>query len=139
MENCDEVKKMEQPDDYISEYETTKLKFIWGLKSWVDITPSANANLYSMNDIDLIYLKDEQKYILGVETFVYFDNGYDDEKKYLKELLRRFTDWMIENKYSTDKHLGLCQVFSCGCGVYDTHFDSIEEVYAAFKLLVEGY
>lgn len=131
--------EMKQPDDYISEYETTKLKFIWGLKSWVDITPSANANLYSMNDIDLIYLKDEQKYILGLETFISFDNGYDGEKKYLKELLRRFTDWMIKNNYTTDKHLGLYEVFSCRCDIYDNHFDSIEDVYATFKLFVEGY
>jgi hypothetical protein len=134
-----EVKENETPDDYISEYETTKLKFIWGLKSWCDITPSTKANLYSMNDIDLIYLKDEQKYILGLETFISFDSGYDDEKKYLKELLRRFTDWMIENNYSIDKHLGLYQVFSCRCDVYDNHFDSIEDAYATFKLLVEGY
>lgn len=38
--------------------ETDDFKFIWGLKSWYDLS-SSDANMFTMNDIDIIY--DKQK------------------------------------------------------------------------------
>ena len=47
--------------------ETDDFKFIWGLKSWYDLS-SSDANMFTMNDIDIIYDKQKKKYILGIET-----------------------------------------------------------------------
>ena len=121
---------------YIDEYETQDMKFIWGVKSWDDLS-SAPANLHTMNDIDLIYLKDENKYILGVET-IYSFNKEENKLNYLKECLRVFTEFMKENDYDTKKKPFWMDVFSYGLNM-NTHFDSIEDCYAMFKLLVNGY
>ena len=122
--------------DYISEYETTSRKFIWGIMSW-DCLSSNHANLDTMNDIDLIYLKDEDKYILSIETIYYFE----EEKyklEYLKGCLSAFTKFMEENKYDTDNKLYWMNIFSGGLSM-NKHFDSIEDCYSTFKMLVRGY
>ena len=115
-------------------YETKDLKFIWGIKSYDDLT-SSDANLHTMNDIDLIYLKNENKYILCLETIYQFDQE-EYKIRYLKMCLNAFTEFMIKNNYNTETHLHWWDVFSNGM---NTHFDSIEECYAMFKLLVNGY
>ena len=79
------------------------MKFIWGLKSYDDLS-SCDANLETMNDIDLIYLKDEKKYVLGVET-EYMFNSKEAEKEYFKALLDEFTKWMKEQGYDTNSTL----------------------------------
>ena len=80
-------------DDYNEDFtENSSMKFIWGLKSYDDLS-NCDANLETMNDIDLIYLKDEKKYILGVET-AYMFNSKEAEKEYFKVLLDKFTKWM---------------------------------------------
>ena len=57
--------------EYIGEYESHTMKFIWGLKSCDDLC-NCEANLHTMNDLDLIYLKNEDKYMLGVECIYVF-------------------------------------------------------------------
>ena len=47
--------------------ETDDFKFIWGIKSWDDLT-GHNASMYTMNYIDITYDKKNKVYILGVET-----------------------------------------------------------------------
>lgn len=42
-------------------------KFIWGVKSWDDLS-GADACFYTMNDIDIIYNKKTKEYMLGIET-----------------------------------------------------------------------
>lgn len=54
---CKDMKRYE--DYYLDPYEEGNMKFIWGVKSYDDLTTS-NACLYTMNDIDLIYLKDKK-------------------------------------------------------------------------------
>jgi len=130
-----ENKKFEK--DYIDEYETTDIKFIWGVMSWDDLSSATTANLYTMNDIDLIYLKDENKYILGIETIYSFDKE-EYKLNYLKDCLDAFTQFMKENNYDTEKKPFWMDVFSFGMNI-NNHFDSIEDCYAMFKLLVNGY
>ena len=82
-------------NDYNEDFtENSSMKFIWGLKSYDDLS-SCDANLETMNDIDLIYLKDEKKYILNVET-AYMFSSKEAEKEYFKILLDKFTKWMEE-------------------------------------------
>ena len=97
---------------YIDEYETQDMKFIWGIKSYDDLT-SLDANIHSLNYIDLIYHKDENKYSLNIETIYLFD---EEEHKlgYLKSLLEDFTKFMKENNYNTEKKPFWMDVFSFG-------------------------
>lgn len=110
------------------------MKFIWGVKSYDDLTTS-NACLYTMNDIDLIYLKDKNKYILGLETIFSFDKE-KDKLDYLNVCLDKFTKFMVENNYDIEVKPYWGDVFCYGM---NTKFDSIEDAYAMFKLLVNGY
>lgn len=120
---------------YINEYETQDMLFIWGVISYDDLS-SNKANLYTMNDLDLIYHKDEKKYSLGVETIYMFkENG---QYGYMQSLLDEFTKWMTENNYDTNKEFALFKVFTDGISI-NTKFDSIEEAYAAFKMMVNGF
>ena len=128
-------------NDYNEDFtENSSMKFIWGLKSYDDLS-SCDANLETMNDIDLIYLKDEKKYILGVET-AYMFNSKEAEKEYFKVLLDKFTKWMKEQGYNTNSTLNpygdMCEIFN-GCINVNTHFNTIEDAYRTFKLLVNEY
>lgn len=123
--------------DYISEYETQSMKMIWGVKSWDDLSSAKSANLYTMNDIDLIYLKDENKYILGIETMFMFKEE-EHKLNYLKGCLQAFTEFMKDNGYNTEIKPFWMDIFSYGWNI-NTHFDNIEDCYAMFKLLVNGY
>lgn len=125
----------QEEKEYISEYETTTMKHIFGVVAYDDLT-SNHANLYTMNDLDLTYLKDKKKYILGVETIYMFKNKNGD-KVYMKQLLDIFTKWMIDNNYKI-KSPCLWEVFTYGWNI-NTEFDTIEDAYAMFKLLVGGY
>lgn len=123
----------EYEDDF-DPYESKNMKFIWGEKSWDDLCDS-DACLYTMNDIDLIYLKDEKKYLLSLETIFMFEKE-EHKLSYLKECLDAFTKFMVENGYNTEVKPHWWDVFMSGM---NTHFDSIEECYGMFKLLVNGY
>ena len=128
-------------NDYNEDFtENSSMKFIWGLKSYDDLS-SCDANLLTMNDFDLIYLKDEKKYILGIETAYKFKDK-QSEKEYLQELLNKFTKWMQDNGFNTDSSLNsygdMFEVFTDGINI-NSHFDTIEDAYRIFKLLVNGY
>lgn len=115
--------------------ENSTMKHIWGIKSYDDLS-GAPCGLTTMNDFEIMYLKDEKKYILGVELIYYFDRGYEDEKAYLNDILDKFTAWMIENNYDTEQEIRLWQF---GDISLHSEFDSIEEAYAAFKYMVKGF
>ncbi len=120
--------------------ENNSMKFIWGLKSYDDLS-GCKANLNTMNDIDLIYLKDEKKYILEIET-IYCFNNKEEEKDYICFLFGKFTDWMINNGYNVNSVLipygDFIELFSEGINI-NTHFDTIEDAYRTFNILVSGY
>ena len=128
-------------DDYNEDFtENSSMKFIWGLKSYDDLS-SCDANLETMNDIDLIYLKDEKKYILSAET-AYMFSSKEAEKEYFKILLDKFTEWMEGQGYDTNSTLSqygdMYEIFTRGINI-NTHFNTIEDAYRTFKLLVNGY
>ena len=128
-------------DDYNEDFtENSSMKFIWGLLSYDDLS-SCDANLETMNDMDLIYLKYEKKYILSVET-IYMFNSKETEKEYFKVLLDKFTEWMEKQGYDTNSTLNpygdTYKIFTIGINI-NTHFDTIENAYRTFKLLVNGY
>lgn len=130
----DEPHAYDDYDENFDPWESNTMKFIWGVKSWDDLC-NCDACLYTMNDIDLIYLKDENKYILGIETIFGFEKE-EHKLGYLKECLDAFTKFMVENGYNTEVKPQWWDVFMSGM---NTHFDSIEECYGMFKMLVNGY
>lgn len=113
--------------------ETDDYKFIWGVKSWDDLT-GADACMYTMNDINLIYDKEIKKYTLGIETAYLFDS-YADECKYLQDCLRAFTKYMDDNELN--KHVVYKLFLSNPCTSMEA--ETIEELYTNFKIFVDGF
>ena len=135
-ENFDESHVYDDYDENFEPYEDENMKFIWGIKSYDDLSDS-DANLYTMNDIDLIYLKNEHKYIFGLETIFQFEKE-EYKLDYLKRCLDAFTKFMKDNGYNMKVKPSWMDVFSYGWSM-NTKFDSVEDCYAMFKLLVNGY
>ena len=113
--------------------ENDDIKFIWGVKSWDDLSRS-EANLYTMNDIDITYDKKNGEYMLGIET-AYAFKDYASERNYLKRLLKDF------EKYMDDK--GLCKFMTRSLFMRNPYTNitanSIEELYVDFKIFVDGF
>lgn len=115
-----------------------KYEFIWGIKSCDDLSGVVEANYDTMNDFDIVYNKKSKIYSMSVETIYMFKNGLDGEKKYIKSILDKFTEWMISKGYDTSKGLGLWDIFTDGKNI-KTEFENIEELYSTFRFLVAGY
>lgn len=111
------------------------LEFIWGIKSWDDLT-SSEANLYTMNDLDIVYDRKRNEYMLGIETVYLFADGNNGEIKYLEHLLEKFTEFARENNYiSSDDKFCL----RCIESVDPWRANTIAELYIRFKVFVQGY
>lgn len=131
---CKHILKKKYPKWVNDNYNFEDIKFIWGIKSSDDISGS-EANIWTMNDIEIDYDKSNKKYLLSFETIYHFDNGKRGEIKYLKRLLNAFTKYMIDNNYDIDEPL-LFQLIQSGD--FWTA-DSIPELYSKFKIFVNGY
>ena len=130
-----EEKYIKEMDKEYGDYtlETDDLKFIWGIKSYDDLS-CADACLYTMNDIDIIYDKKKKEYILGIET-AYLFKTYNDECKYLSDCLKAFTKYMDDNGLNKNEPFRLFMNNPCTNMVAN----SIEELYTNFKIFVNGY
>ena len=121
--------------DYNGEtaYDCGDYKFIWGVKSSIDLC-SEPACLHTMNDIDLIYSREKKRYILSIETALWFDKK-EDEIAYLTSLLDAFTKYMDDNGLQKNKPYVLFMSNPCTSMVAE----SIEELYVNFKIFVDGF
>lgn len=108
-------------------------KFIWGVKSPNDFCQS-EACLYTANDIELLYSRATEKYILNIETAYWLENK-ENEVKYLNELLDVFTKYMQREGLDTHDPY---RFWMSSPGDLLTG-DMISEVYTNFKIFVEGY
>ena len=123
------------PDYVDDEYNLGSIKHIWGVKSYDDLS-GHDVCLHTMNDIEIIYDRETKKYSLSIEAaFCFDDNRKENECKYLKELLDAFTGYMDDNNYSKDYDICL---FMRGWDI-KSKAESIEELYANFKIYVDGY
>lgn len=113
--------------------EDDDIKFIWGVKSWDDLS-GADACLYTMNDIDLTYDKKKKVYMLGIETAYMFDT-HADECDYLKNCLKAFTKYMDDNCLKKNEPYPLFMSNPCTSMTAET----IEELYINFKIFVDGF
>lgn len=131
-----ENKYLKKMDEKYGDYslENDDMKFIWGVKSWDDLT-TQDANLYSMNDLSIVYDKEKKEYMLGIET-IYFFNNKEDEIKYLEDLLDKFTEYVKENKYMINRDkMCLTNVESSE----PWRAETISELYIRFKIFVNGF
>jgi hypothetical protein len=123
------------PDYEDDAYNCGSLKFVYGVKSYDDLT-GQNCSFYTMNDFDIYYDRDTKLYSLGIETAYGFEEPRkQNECKYLEKLLKVFTKYMDENKL--DKNFDLC--LFCMQPEITNKAGSIEELYAKFKMFVLGY
>jgi hypothetical protein len=128
-----EKMKKKYPDYVDNEYNCGSYKFIWGVVSWDDLS-GKEANFYTMNDIDISYNRETRKYYLSIETAYMFRNK-ESECKYLRKLLDAFTKYMNDNNLAKKYDFILFMSNPC----ITTECESIEELYANFKVFVEGY
>lgn len=112
-------------------------EFIWGIKSH-DCLFAGDANLHTMNDIDITYDKKQKTYSIGIETGYDFKVGSDGERGYILSLFDEMTKWMQEQGYKTDIRPYIYNIFGNGYNI-NTEFKSIEELYNTFKCLVKGF
>ena len=130
-----ENKYAEEMDKKYGNYalETDDYKFIWGVKSWDDLS-GADACMFTMNDIDITYDKKKKVYMLGVETAYMFDT-HEGECKYLKDCLNAFTKYMDDNGLKKNEPYRLFINNPCT----SMEAETIEELYTNFKIFVNGY
>jgi hypothetical protein len=93
---------------------------------------------FTLNNIDIIYNKKEKTYSISVETIYQFRNGKNGERLYIKNLFNKLTEWMIHKGYDITKEVKLSDVFTEGQNI-NTEFETIEDLYANFKYLVNGF
>lgn len=125
--------KKKYPDYIDNEYNMGSLKFIWGVISGDNLSSAKTANIYTMNDIDIIYDRDTKLYSLGVETAYCFENK-NQECRYFRQLLNAFTKYMTDNNFKDCKYNFFCS----DCDI-NSDTETIEELYTKFKIFVEGY
>lgn len=113
--------------------EDDDIKFIWGVKSW-DCLSGSDANLYTMNDIDITYDKKKKEYMLGIET-AYMFKTHESECNYMRKCLDAFTKYMDDNGLEKNKPYMLFMSNPCTSMVAE----SIEELYVNFKIFVDGF
>ncbi len=80
--------------------ETDEMKFIWGVKAYDDFS-NCDANLFSMNDLELIYFKERDEYGFDWEDIYIFEKR-KHAIRYYKRLLKLAYEWMISNGYDID-------------------------------------
>lgn len=88
-----ETPKYEGDIDFEKEPEMRAIKFIWGMKSFDDLTDS-DPNEYTMNDIDIIYDFKEKEYILSLEEIYQFETK-EDQFQYFEHLQEEFKKYLI--------------------------------------------
>lgn len=125
--------KKQWPDYVDNGYNLGPLKFIWGVKSG-DCLVHGDADLNTMNDLDITFNRDTGKYTLGIETIYYFDSK-QYECEYYKELLDKFTQYMHYNGLKIRKKYN--PIF--WGSEFNFEADTIEDLYIQFKIFVIGY
>lgn len=110
-------------------------KFIWGVKSYDDLTTS-EPNLYTMNDLDVCFDEDKQVYILGLETIYGFEDR-SSKDRYLSRLLTLFYEYLVDNKLF-DVLFDPLNLYLYNDGkLFEAN--TLTELYYKFKLFVNGF
>jgi len=112
-------------------------EFIWGITSF-DNETGQEASLFSMNDILIKYNRNKKKYYLEVETIFNFNDRENGPKRYVSDLCDKMAEWMVKKGYGIGYKPSLSEVFFDYKGA-NHGFNSVEELYGVFRLLVDGF
>ena len=117
------------------EYNCGPLKYIWGIKSYDDLTLS-EPNFYTLNDLDIYYNRDNKLYMLDLETIYSFET-VADRINYLNRLLDTFREYMVTNSlFDSNYDPFFLYVYNYG-KMFEA--ESLTELYYKFKIFVTGY
>ena len=87
------IRELELEEEMLKKYgdcENESIRLIFGVLS-SDNLCGDNPNLYTMNDLNVIYDKRTKEYSVSIEAIYQFDS-VDGQVEYLKSLLNKFTD-----------------------------------------------
>lgn len=130
------IKLEEEMFEKYGDCENESIKLIFGVKSYDDLC-ECDVNLYTMNDLDVIYDKQTKKYSISIEAIYQFDS-IEGQVKYLNGLLEKFTKYMTDNNFDKNYKISFYDIFYGGINI-NCIANSIEECYARFKFIVEGF
>ena len=116
------------PENWIDD-----LEFVWGIKSY-DCLARCDANIYTMNDIEIDFDHKDNMYYLSIETAYAFKDK-QAECKYLKGLLKCLEEYMDDNGLNKNEPYMLFMNNPCTNMTAKT----IEELYTNFKIFVNGF
>ncbi len=89
-------------------------------------------------DFELWYDSVKKKYSFGIETLIEFNDANAGPKNYVRNILKEFALWMLENNHDLTYRLSYWDVFNHGITM-DGEYDTIEQAYAAFRVLALGF
>jgi hypothetical protein len=108
--------------------------FVWGIKS-PDEESEEDADLYTKNDIDIVYNIDTDYFTLGIDTDYFFDSDAD-QKQYAADLLTELKHFMRNTGLDTHVLLSLDEMTSYNLF---SEFEDLETLYAAARMILLGY
>ena len=113
-------------------------EFLWGVRSQDCLMAQSHAGPNTMNDLEVFRCKETGQYGLWIEAIYSFTEGKVGEHRYLLYLLEQFTEWMLQNNRCVRSPAWFYNVFLMGSSI-NSKFDTLEELYANFRMLVNGY
>lgn len=126
------IKLEEEMFEKYGDCENESIKLIFGVSSC-----ECDVNLYTINDLEVIYDKQTKKYSISIEAIYQFDS-IERQVKYLNGLLEKFTKYMTDNNFDKNYKISFYDIFYGNINI-NCIANSIEECYARFKFIVEGF
>lgn len=80
-----------------------------------------------------VYQNNDKTYSFSIETIYDFDDK-NYEKYYVKNILSKFCEWCVRNDIDIFQDLNYNSLFN-----NNNKFLSLEELYAYFKTIINGY
>jgi hypothetical protein len=108
--------------------------FVWGIKS-PDEESEEDADIYTKNDIDIVYNLDTDYFSLSIDTDYFFDTDAD-QKQYAADLLTELKHFMRNTGLNTHVLLSLDEMTSYNLF---SDFEDLETLYAAARMILLGY
>lgn len=150
--NNNKKRKCYEKEKY-NPYVSNNLVFIWGVKSRDDFTNNS-ANIFTMNDIDVVYNIETQRYIIGIEEAYSFDT-LKDKQIYFTKLFIFFEKWYESMGYDIIKlsdmqlneiekqkilkHISEIVSYRVWNNCYVCQSKDIFDLYIKFKFFVKEY
>ena len=130
------IKLEEEMFEKYGDCENESIKLIFGVKSYDDLC-ECDVNLYTMNNLEVIYDKQTKKYSISIDAIYQF-NSIEGQVRYLNGLLEKFTKYMTDNNFDKNYKISFYDIFYGNINI-NCIANSIEECYARFKFIVEGF